>query len=85
MPGPPREVYNRLPSLDVADNLFIDRSILGKLYGTLGGSKQFAIALIHRHTQLEQGEIMVVRGDNTQPEQVNTIHSPYFPMILREF
>ncbi|KAF8165650.1 hypothetical protein B0H34DRAFT_689923 [Crassisporium funariophilum] len=64
------EFYNSLPYVDDAHRALVDREILRKLVPIFANHKDFAICLVHRHTLLNEGEIMVTRGNTTQPERV---------------
>ncbi|KAF9522921.1 hypothetical protein CPB83DRAFT_899228 [Crepidotus variabilis] len=73
------ELYNRLPSVEVADKLFSDRSALPQLRSLLDEYPDFAITLVHRHFALNPGQVMLTRGLVTQPEQPETTPSNAFP------
>jgi len=63
-------LYNELPSVEAAHAAFIARNILSQLYDVFANHEEFGISLVHRHTTLEDGEVMVHNGDITQPERI---------------
>lgn len=73
-------LYNQLPTLEDAERRFRDRdqvfsaakSLLAQ-YGKLWG-----LCLIHAHCKLEKGEIMVARGNVSQPEPEDEVPE-YYP------
>ncbi|KAF9522925.1 hypothetical protein CPB83DRAFT_863764 [Crepidotus variabilis] len=73
------KLYNQLPSLEVADKLFSDRSVLPQLRSLLDEHPDFGITLVHRHFALNPGQVMLTRGLVTQPEQPEIDPSNAFP------
>ncbi|KAJ7589662.1 hypothetical protein C8J56DRAFT_37887 [Mycena floridula] len=68
--------YNSLPSLGEANDAFINRDqVLAELGPILAKHSDktthgtFGLLLIHRHCQLEEGELMVETRNVTQPER----------------
>ncbi|KAF8165649.1 hypothetical protein B0H34DRAFT_794019 [Crassisporium funariophilum] len=66
----PALFYSSLPNIDDAHRAFVDRDILLKLVPIFANHKDFGVCLVHRHTVLEEGELMVTRGRVTQPERI---------------
>lgn len=64
-------LYNALPSLEEADAKFVNREhIFAKLAPVLAKyDRKFGVCLIHRHCDLEEGEMMVATGNISQPER----------------
>lgn len=63
--------YNKLPSIEAAHATFVARNILSQLFDVFVNHQEFGISLVHRHTTLEYGEVMVHSGDITQPERIH--------------
>ncbi|KAF8992214.1 hypothetical protein BDQ17DRAFT_1432529 [Cyathus striatus] len=69
----PQDLFNQLPSLQDASNLFptdLRNRVLLDLYsqGVFRNHPQYAVALVHRHTTLHPGEFMVNTGDVASPK-----------------
>jgi hypothetical protein len=64
-------LYNSLPSVVEADRKFLCRDqIFSKLSSLLAAyGNKFGVCLVHRHCELEDGEMMVATGNITQPER----------------
>ena len=69
-------LYNTLLSVEEADFMFDNREeILSKLAPLLAKyDNQFGVCLVHRHSDLEDGEMMVTRGDTSEPEKAAECH-----------
>ncbi|TDL29941.1 hypothetical protein BD410DRAFT_780446 [Rickenella mellea] len=63
------EMYNSLPTLGEADDLFVHRdTIFAKLAPLLSKyNHQFGVCLVHAHCQLDIGEKMVATGNICEP------------------
>ncbi|KAF9002186.1 hypothetical protein BDQ17DRAFT_1542486 [Cyathus striatus] len=76
-PRAPHNMFNRLPSLEDADVLFHDfqKDVLLKLHhaDAFRNHPQYAVTLVHRHTTLAPGEIMLSRGDVAKPEKIEGV------------
>lgn len=75
------KLYNALPTLEDADKLFVDRdrvfaaatSILAQ-YGNA-----FGICLVHAHCTVADDEIMLARGNISQPQKISSLAEKYYP------
>jgi len=72
-------IFNGLLSVEEANAIFRDHNVLEDLLLLFQEHQEFAITVLHRHTTLEDGEIMVVHPINdqgeivTQPEIIVTL------------
>jgi hypothetical protein len=64
-------LYNTLPSLDEANEQFINREQVLKTLGPLFAKhgNKFGLCLVHRHCTLEDGEMMVATGNVSEPKR----------------
>jgi len=64
-------LYNSLPSINEADNKFVERDrIFSQLAPLLAAYEhKFGVCLVHRHCTLEEGEMMVATENISQPER----------------
>jgi hypothetical protein len=69
--------YNTLPTLGDADNAFVDRDLKFKVLAELlaGYGNIFGLTLFHSHCKLNEGEIMLEKGNVSQPEKKETVDS----------
>ncbi|KAF8159369.1 hypothetical protein B0H34DRAFT_703168 [Crassisporium funariophilum] len=72
---PAVKFYNSLPNVDDAHKAFVHREILLKLVPIFAKHGNFGICLVHRHTVLEEGEMMVTRGPFTEPERIEDAYA----------
>ncbi|EJD39385.1 hypothetical protein AURDEDRAFT_139316 [Auricularia subglabra TFB-10046 SS5] len=74
------EVYNQLPTLETAEETFTSREktmdAVRVLLGTYG--HEFGLCLVHAHCLLVEGEIMLSRGNVSEPEPVSGL-AEFFP------
>ncbi|KAK0368161.1 hypothetical protein CLIM01_14481 [Colletotrichum limetticola] len=70
-------VYNNLPTLEEADQRFVDRSrVLRDLKDLLAKyDNVYGLCLVHAHCQLNEGEIMLAQGNTTQPESIDSMEN----------
>lgn len=75
------EVYNALPSLWDADTRFTDRDTVFAAAAPLLSRYNFewGLCLIHAHCKLEEGELMLGRGNVSQPEKQDEIVDKIYP------
>ena len=73
-------LYNTLPNLGEAEekltNQQFDLVALAKLLAKY--SYEFGIYLVHSHCKLSEGEIMLAKGNVSQPKQLSEVES-YYP------
>ncbi|KIH92543.1 hypothetical protein SPBR_03265 [Sporothrix brasiliensis 5110] len=74
------EIYNRLPTLGEADDRFTDREQIFAKVANLLAEYDFAfgLCLVHAHCTITDDEIMLGRGNISQPEKVSGV-TKYFP------
>ena len=75
------KLYNTLPTLQEADDSFVDRGKLFAALKTLLSEFGFAfgLCLVHAHCELEDDEIMLSRGRVSEPERVSEASQSCFP------
>ncbi|KAG5756989.1 hypothetical protein H9Q72_005616 [Fusarium xylarioides] len=73
-------IYNQLPTLDEADKRFAERDEIfaqaTRLLAEYGFT--FGLCLIHAHCTLADNEIMLAKGNVSQPEKVTDL-TEYYP------
>ncbi|KAK4199550.1 hypothetical protein QBC40DRAFT_227472 [Triangularia verruculosa] len=76
---PVAHLYNTLPTLGYADSQFVQRESVFKLLATLLAqyNNVFGICLIHSHCKLDDTEIMLAKGNVSQPEKLANIECFY--------
>ncbi|KAI1126950.1 hypothetical protein F5Y10DRAFT_278468 [Nemania abortiva] len=72
-------IYNRLPTLEVADERFNERE---KMFAQLGGLLEqygnvFGLCLVHAHCTISDDEVMLRRGNVSQPEKLSGLTKLY--------
>ncbi|KAJ5711948.1 hypothetical protein N7488_006104 [Penicillium malachiteum] len=67
------QLYNTLPTLGEADEKFDNRGSAMKLIAMLLAqyNNVFGLCLVHANYELSEGEVMVARGNVSQPEEIN--------------
>ncbi|KAI1810731.1 hypothetical protein GGS20DRAFT_566251 [Poronia punctata] len=73
-------IYNSLPSLGEADEQFVDREVMLRALASLLAQYEYAfgLCLVHAHCKLTEGEIMLAKGNVSQPEPVGSTPT-YYP------
>ncbi|EJP65462.1 uncharacterized protein BBA_05793 [Beauveria bassiana ARSEF 2860] len=71
-------LYNTLPTLGEADEQFVNREATLCALATLLAQYEYAfgLCLVHTHCKLAEGEIMLARGNVSEPELME--HAPTF-------
>lgn len=73
-------LYNALPTIDEAIEIFVEREKVFKAIKPLltKYGNAFGVCLVHAHCTLDDGEVMLARGDVSQPEKESSI-GEYYP------
>ncbi|KAF7343049.1 hypothetical protein MVEN_01735200 [Mycena venus] len=77
------ELYNMLPTIEGAASLCTPAALsamtpeLSALLATFGC--EWGMCLVHAHCTLAEGELMLARGNVSQPEMMQNLLEPYFP------
>ncbi|KAL5331526.1 hypothetical protein ACEPPN_001060 [Leptodophora sp. 'Broadleaf-Isolate-01'] len=74
------QLYNKLPTLGDADDTFVDRDNVFKILAVLLAEygNTFGLCLVHNHCKLIEGEIMLQKGNMSQPEKLENA-GVYYP------
>jgi hypothetical protein len=77
--APVAHLYNTLPTLGYADTQFVEREPVFKQLAELLAKHNnvFGICLVHSHCKLDDTEIMLAKGDVSEPEKLANVEQFY--------